>query len=199
MTLGLQPWSRLRTTVGYTLLHENDAVLGMASANPGDLPLGSTTDAATAGADWALAHGVSLSASASVGRTRAGDAARSPLAVGADGLMSSSFQVGLAKDGLLDRHDRVRISFAQPMHVESGSVDVSMLQVVDRTTGALGVVTQHTGITSPQRRYVAEMLYGRDLLNGTAQVSVFGRANINAQASDALPGVTGGTSFRLAF
>ncbi len=199
MAVSLQPTARLRTTVGYTVLHENDAVLGMASANRDDLPLGSTTDAATAGADWALARGVSLSATASVGRTRAGDAARSPLAVGAGGLMSSSFQVAMAKDGLLDRHDRLRVSFAQPMHVESGSVDVSMLQVVDRTTGALGIVTQQAGITAPQRRYVAEMLYGRDLMNGTAQLSLFGRANINAQASDQLPAVIGGTSFRLAF
>ncbi len=199
MALDLQPWSRLRTTVGYTMLHENDAVLGMASANPNDVPLGSTTDAATAGADWALTHGVSLSVSASVGRTRAGDTARSPLAVGPGGLMSSSFQLGLAKERLFDRHDHLRVSFAQPMHVESGSVDVSMLQVVDRTTGGTGIVTQQTGITAPQRRYVAEMLYGRDLLNGTAQLSLFGRANINAQASDQLPGVIGGSSFRLAF
>ena len=189
----------MRTTVGYTVLHENDAVLGMASANRDDLPLGSTTDAATAGADWSLARGLSLSATASVGRTRAGDAARSPLAVGAGGLVSSSFQVAMAKEGLLDRHDRLRVSFAQPMHVESGSVDVSMLQVVDRTTGALGIVTQQAGITAPERRYVAEMLYGRDLMNGTAQLSLFGRANINAQASDQLPTVVGGTSFRLAF
>ena len=199
MAVSLQPTARLRTTVGYTVLHENDAVLGMGSANPNDMPLGSTTDAATAGADWTLARGVSLSASASVGRTRAGDAARSPLAVGAGGLTSSSFQVAMAKEGLLDRHDRLRVSFAQPMHVESGTVDVSMLQVVDRTTGALGIVTQRAGITAPERRYVAEMLYGRDLMNGTAQLSLFGRANINAAASDALPGVTGGTSFRLAF
>ena len=199
LAVALQPSSRLRATVGYAMLHENDAVLGMGSANPNDMPLGSTTDSATAGADWSLTHGLSLSASASVGRTRAGDATRSPLAVGANGLTSSSFQVAMAKQGLLDGHDRLRVTFAQPMHVESGSVDVSMLEVVDRSTGALGLVTQQAGITTPQRRYVAEMLYGRDLMGGAAQLSVFGRANINAQASDQLPGVTGGTSFRLAF
>lgn len=199
MSLGLQPTSRLRTSIGYTMLHENNAVLGMGTSSRDDLPLGSTTDGASAGADWSLTHGVSLSASASVGRTRSGDASRSPLAVGASGLVSSSFQVDLAKDGLFDKHDRLRVSFAQPVHVERGSVDVSMVQVVDRTTGALGVVTQHTGITTSDRRYVAEMLYGRDLMGGAAQVSVFGRANINAVASDQLPGVTGGTSFRLAF
>ncbi len=181
------------------MLHEHDAVLGMGSSNRADLPLGSTTDGAGAGADWSLTHGLSLSVSASVGRTRSSDAARSPLAVGASGLASASFQVAMVKDRLFDRHDRLRVSFAQPIYVERGSVDVSMVQVVDRSTGALGLVTQHTGIITSDRRYVAEMLYGRDLIGGAAQLSVFGRANINAIASDQLPGVTGGTSFRLAF
>lgn len=193
------PSSTVTTSVSYSMLHENEAVLGMGSRSALGPNGGSTTDSATVSADFAISPTLSLSASATGGRTRAGDSRRELFAIGRGGLLSTAFQLAAVKQRVFGASDSLRLSMAQPLHVESGSVDVSMLQVVDRDTGALGMVTQTVGITRPQRRYVAEMIYGRPMLGGRAQLSMFGRANLNAQATDDLPGVTAGTSMRLAF
>ena len=195
----LQATPRLTTTVAYTLLHEDDAVLGMAPIVSGELSRGSSTDAATVGADWAVTRTVGLSGSATVGRTRAGNSGGEALAIGAGGLMSSSFQVAVTKAKLLSGNDRLRLTLAQPMHVERGSVDLSNVEVIDRSTGELGLVTHSAAIASPARRYVAEMLYGRSMLDGRGSVSLFGRATMNAQPSDQTAGLMGGTSLQLAF
>lgn len=199
MTMSYAAAPTLTTSLGYTMLREQDAVLGMGSSNPFGPSGGATTDSATFGADWLVSPTLSLSGSASMGRTRAGDPARQAFTVSGSGIVSTAFQVALAKNRLLATDDHLRVSFAQPMHVENGSVDVTMVQVVDRGTGELGAVTQRVGITGPDRRYVAELIYGRPLLNGRADLSLFGRVNLNARAEDQLPGVVAGTSFRVAF
>ena len=57
-------------------------------------------------------------------------------------------------------------------------------------------MTQTADITSPNRRYVAELLYGRDMLGGMGSLSLFGRANIGATPTDQLPAIIGGVSGR---
>lgn len=199
MTVSYDAAPNLTTSVGYTMLREQDAVLGMGSSNPFSPTGGATTDSATLGADWLVTPTLSLSGAATMGRTRAGDPARQAFTVGNGGIMSTAFQVALAKQKVLAADDHLRLTFAQPMHVENGSVAVTMVEVVDRETGELGPVTQRVGISGPQRRYVAEAIYGRPLLDGRAEVSLFGRANLNARVEDQLPGVVAGTSVRLAF
>lgn len=189
----------LTTSFAYTLLHEGNTVLGMGSDSVASPSSGSTTDAATIAADWAVGDTVSLSGSATMGRTRAGDTSGNLVTVGRQGLMSSTYQVALSKAHLLDTRDHMRLTLAQPMHVERGSIDVSMVQIIDRDTGALGVVTQATGIVSPRRRYVAEVLYGRTIADNRAEMNLFGRANLNAGENDGLPGVIGGASFQFSF
>jgi hypothetical protein len=178
------------------MLREQDAVLGMGAQNAFGPSGGATTDSATLGADWLVTPTLSLSAAATMGRTRAGDPARQAFTVSGTGIVSTAFQVTLAKGRLLGSEDHLRVSFAQPMHVENGSVDVTMVQVVDRDTGELGAVTQRVGITGPERRYVAD---GRPMPGGRADVSLFGRANLNARVEDQLPGIVAGTSIRIAF
>ena len=195
----VQATPRLQTAFAYTLLHEHDAVLGMASVLPTDMPHGSSTDVASMGANWTVTPTVELSGSATVGRTRAGHGGTDPLAIGDGGLVSSSFQLAMTKSHLLGTDDHLRLTLAQPMHVERGTVELSSVEVVDRQTGALGVVTQTATIASPERRYVAEVLYGRGMLGGHGSVNLFGRATLNARESDQIPGVMGGTSLLLNF
>ena len=198
VSLSYQASSKLKTSFAYTLLHEDDAILGMASAISNGRNDGSTTDSATFGADYALTRSLSLAASATMGRTRAGDTDRSTFAVGRGGLMSSAFQVSVSKDGVFDGRDRLHVTFAQPMHVERGKLDVSSVGVIDRLTGELGPVVQTTDVISPTRYFVSEMIYGRQVAR-TADVSLFGRTTMNAQSSQGLPGLMGGASFHLAF
>jgi hypothetical protein len=190
---------RLSTSVTYTMLHEDSAVLGMQSRDAGDLPGGSTTDAATFGADLALSPTLTLSGSATVGRTRAGDPSRANYAIAGSGLTSSAFQLGVGKQNVFDRADRLRMTFAQPMHVEGGRVDVTTVGVVDRDTGEIGAFVQNVPVATGARRYVAEVTYGRDVMDGIAQVSLFGRANLATANDPDLAPLTVGAAFRLGF
>ena len=198
MSVRFDASERLSTSLTYTMLHEDGAVLGMQSRDRGDLPGGSTTDAATFGADLALLPTLTVSGAATIGRTRSGDPSRAAYAVAGGGLVSSAFQLGLGKQNVFDRADRVRVTFAQPMHVERGRVDVTTVGVIDRDTGEIGTFVQTVPVATGPRRYVAEAAYGRDLMNGVAQVSLFGRANVATGGDPELAPLTVGAAFRLA-
>ena len=199
LTLGYDLDDDVHTSFGYTMLHEANALLGTESVDRGDLPNGSTTDAATFGADVRLMRTLGFGGSVTVGRTRAGNSDRTGLAVGKAGLVSTAFEVAATKTHLLDRGDSLRLSMAQPMHVEGGSIDYTLVKVVDRDTGQLGTVTQSLPLQDQGRRYVAEAIYGRSFLGGKGQVNVFGRANLGTvNRADIVP-LTIGSSVRLNF
>ena len=189
------PW--LTTTVGYTLLDEKSGLLGTQSLDRNDFARGSRSDAGTAAVDLALSPSLSVSGSATWGRTRAGDTARQSIAVSSGGLLSSAYQAAVTKVGLFG-DDRMRVTFAQPLHLERGSIDVANVQVIDRATGELGTVVQTFQLQSKQRRYLAEMLYGRSLGNG-AELNLFGRANLGGTRNSGEAAVTLGSSLRLGF
>ncbi len=188
---------KLTATIGYTLLNEDSALLGVRSLQAGDLAGGSNTDAATFGADYAVSNGLALSVSGTVGRTRAGGAAHG-VAVSEGGLISSAWQVALAKEGLFDGNDHARVTFAQPLHIEHGSIDISMAAVVDRQTGEIGEITRTAALQSGQRTFVAEAVYGRNFLGGMGQVNLFGRANLQSDARQQAALTLGG-SLRIGF
>jgi len=198
VTLTYAGTARFNASLGYTLLHEDSAVLGMASADAGDLPHGSSTDAATLGADYSIA-GFRLAASATLGRTRASEAAVNRLAVGRSGLLSTAFQIAASKNRLFDAHDRLRVTLAQPMHVERGSLDIAMIKVVDRATGELGEVTERAPVIGAPRRLVGEMMYGRTLPGGAGELSLFARAQLKGNRDGQWPSAMGGFTFRLGF
>lgn len=189
---------KLTTNMGYTLLNEDTGLLGVRSLDPNDLTDGSSTDAATFGADYAVARGLSLSLTGTVGRTRSGDAGSQGITVAPGGLVSSAWQVAMAKDGLFDGNDRMRVTLAQPLHIERGRIGVTGVEVVDRMTGELGDVTQLVDVERGRRRFVAEALYGRSIGDGAAQLNLFGRADLKADERTQAALTLGG-SFRLGF
>ncbi|WP_374944533.1 S8 family serine peptidase [Sphingomonas sp.] len=190
------PW--LTTTLGYTMLNEATGLLGVQSLDPSDLRHGSATDAATFGADVAIGGTLSVSATGTLGRTRGGDPAREAIAVSQGGVVSSAYQAAITKVGVFG-NDRMRVTLSQPIHIERGSIEVSNVQVIDRQAGELGNVVQRFDIAGSDRRYVAEVLYGRTLMGGIAELNLFGRVNVQGRANVGQPGVTAGTSFRLGF
>ena len=143
-------------------------------------------------------HGLAVSLSGTVGRTRATDLSRQNLGVAAGGLVSSAFQVAVSKAGLFDGRDRARVTLAQPLHVERGSIAVNQFKVIDRATGALGTEVETFALQSGGRRFVAEAVYGRSLGDGLGELSLFGRANLRGDVADR-SAVTLGGSFRLGF
>ena len=105
--------------------------------------------------------------------TRQGDA-NETLAVDANGLTASSFELGLQRTNLFARGDRMQISVSQPMYVERGRLTQTSVQVVDRTTGDLGVVSQSLDIAG-QRQLAGEALYAVPVSGGRGDVALFGR------------------------
>ena len=128
--------------------------------------------------------------------TRAED---SQFAPSGPGLVSTSFQVSVTKRGLVGRTDMARVSFAQPLHLERASIDMTTVQVVDRQTGKLGPVTERFNLSTPQRQFVSEVIYGRAMMDGAAQLSLFGRATLSGEETTQLPRMIAGTSFRMQF
>ena len=164
-------------TGSYTRLREASALLGVQSVDPNDFAHGSTTDAVTAGFGVALGWDVTMAASGTLARTRQSEDAQA-IAVADGGLSSSAYELALTKPNLFAKGDRARVSLSQPMFVERGRFDVTTVQVVDRQTGEIGVVTQSFDVTQ-ERPYAAELLYGRSLLEGSADLTLFGRVDVN--------------------
>jgi len=182
--------------LGYTRLREDKALLGVQSLDPNDFADGATTDGISVGANAQLTPTLSLTAAGTTARTRANDQGGS-FAIAGGGLASTSFQVAMVKEKLLVGNDSLRLTVAQPMHMENGGIDYTSVQVVNRQTGELGAVTQRFGITAPRRQFVGEMQYRLGSASDL-QVSLFGRAKLQGQATDMLPDLMAGAGFRLA-
>ena len=170
----------VKVQVSYTGLNEN-GLLGIRSIEASDIQGGSRSDAVTLGGDVSVGGGFQLSASATAATTHS---ANGSAALTATGVMSSSYQLALVKDRVLGKSDHLRLSFAQPMTVERGSIDYKSVQVVDRQTGDLGVVTQRIDAAGVSRRFVGEAIYSMALFGGRSELSAFGRGELGDLQND---------------
>lgn len=171
--------SNLTLVGGYTRLREKAALLGVQSLDASDFAAGTTTDGVSLGLDLRLSDSLTFSATGSRGQTRQNAAGQQNIAVGPDGITSTAYELALSKTGLFAKDDRARFSLSQPMFVEAGQVNFRTVQVVDRTTGELGIVTQSLDVSAKARPYAAEFLYGRPLMDGMGEITLFGRAEGN--------------------
>jgi Subtilase family len=185
-------------TASYTRLDEAEALLGVQSINEGDLRHGSVTDAATLSATAGIGSGFQLSASATAAKTYSvgNDQA---FTTGEGGVLSSAFAVAVAKTGVVGKRDHLRLSVAQPLHVENGEMKFTTIGVVDRLTGEIGPVTQRFDVGNQQRSFVGEMIYAAPILSGSGEFSLFGRAELQSEtkgeAGDFIAGARIGIEF----
>jgi hypothetical protein len=180
-------------SIAYSFLNERAALLGVQSLRQDDFAVGAQTDAVTLGLEWTPRPDVTLSASATQGRTRAQNAADQALAVGEDGLTTTAFEASLSVTGIAVNADRARLRVAQPLHLESGSLAVTDVQVVDRETGRLGVVTQNVDLTGGDRSLIIEGMYAAPFFNGMGEMAAFARveaATPNAPDTDNVVGAS---------
>ena len=161
-----------------TRLDEANAFLGTRSLERSDLAGGTTTDGLSLGLDARIGSGFSLSGSATVARSRSASDTAS-LRIGGSGALSTAYQLGAAKLGVLGRADSLRLSVAQPIHLEQGALEFSSIGVIDRETGEKGVIVQRANIgQTQQRRLVLEGLYSLPILEGNGMVALFGRGEM---------------------
>jgi hypothetical protein len=192
-----QPSNRLSVAAAYTHLAEPNALLGVRSLDSLDFRGGSATDGVTLSTNLLVGYGVALFGSATGSRAHSvgNDGA---LQVGDGGLIGSAYQIGLAKDGVLGRRDRIRLSLAQPLTMERGNVNLTTVEVTDRDTGQIGTVTRPYDVSATNRRLVAEGLYGAPLLGGRAELSLFGRGELR-RTDATTPALLIGTRAQLSF
>lgn len=110
---------------------------------------------------------------------------------------STAFQGGVAKMGLLAGRDSLRLSLAKPLSVTRGSLELTQMQVVNRETGEKGLVTTGYALQNPVDRLVVEGMYGAPILDGRAEIGVFGRGEVR-DLDQGTPRLMLGSQLRLA-
>jgi hypothetical protein len=183
----------------YTGLDEANGLLGSEGSGPLALTGGARTQGATFGATASLAHGWTLSGSATLARTTMPQSLESGLTLAQGGLESTAYEFAVAKTGLLSELDSMRISLAQPLHVESGVLNYTAIEVTDRITGAVGPVTQTWNIAG-NRELRMETLYSIPVLSGRANFDTFGLVDMNPPTSPQTKfSLSAGVQFRIGF
>ena len=173
---------RLTAHAAIARVREANGLLGVQSSAAEDLRHGSTSEAVTLGASLQLPTRFTLAASATAGRTRSASDQQGFRTDGA-GIVTSAFALALTKEGVLGTSDKVRLSVAQPLHIERGAIAFQSVEVVDRSTGEIGSVDRSFDIASNKRRLTGEMLYATPL-SGAAEGSLFGRVNLQSSKRD---------------
>jgi hypothetical protein len=183
----------LSVNASYTDLDEANGLLGSQGSGALAMRGGAKTAGTTLGLTGALGGGWTLAGSATMAHTTMADPANAMLTLDRDGLDSTSFELAGAKTGVFGEADTLRVSLAQPLHVEGGALRYTSLEVTDRQTGALGPVTQSWDI-SGAREYRMETLYSVPVLEGRGEVAGFTLLDLNppTEAPDAVSVSVGG-------
>jgi hypothetical protein len=193
-----QATNDLSLHVSYTHLNEASGLLGGQGSGALGLAGGATTDAITIGADAILPYAIQLSASATLARTNATAFGSSALSL-KDTITSTAFEIAALKTGVFEEADQLRLSLTQPLHVESGALTYSSVQVVDRDSGEVGLV-EETWELGEARQYITEAMYSKPLLEGQAEISLFARVSFQStHAEGSSDDVTLGSRFSLRF
>ncbi len=189
----------IRFNVALTHLDEESGVLGAQGSGLFSLDQGAVSNSMTVGAAVDVSPRFSLSASATAGRTRS-NGSDAVLGISQDGLTSTAFEFAATAKSVFKEHDKLRLTFAQPLNVESGSLQYQSVQVIDRATGELGVVDELWNLGGGSRHYITEAQYAFPLLEGAAEVSLFGRMDFGGVDIDGeYNSFAAGSRFTLSF
>ena len=163
----------------YARIRERNSLLGVQSHNIREMDRGAVTDTFTVASTLKVGEGVTFALSGTAGRTRSDQAPEQGFSTSGD-VLSSSFAFSATFEDVVGRGDALRLSVAQPFHVESGDLAYTSVQVVDRTTGELGVASQTFGIDGNARGFTGELLYAAPILDQAGEIGLFGRAELQS-------------------
>ncbi|HEY1629808.1 MAG TPA: S8 family peptidase [Rhizomicrobium sp.] len=181
----------------YTGLDEANGLLGSDGSGALALSGGAHTQGETFGATARFGNGWTLSGSATLAHTSAPQGVKSGLTLAQDGLQSTAFEFAVTKAGLFSDVDSMRVSLTQPLHVESGALNYTSIEVTDRDTGALGPVTQTWNIAG-NRELRLESMYSVPVLSGRANIDAFGLVDMNPPSTPQTSlSVSVGAQFRI--
>jgi subtilisin family serine protease len=164
-------WARVR---------ERNSLLGVQSREQADFAQGAVTDTLTLASTLKVRQSVTLAVAATAARTSSEGAQEQGFATGND-VLSSSFAVSATFQGMAHHGDALRLSVAQPFHVERGELRYNSVQVLDRSTGEIGLADQSFDIGGRPRNFTGELLYAAPILDDAGEVGLFGRAELQSQ------------------
>ncbi|GAA4027669.1 hypothetical protein GCM10022281_02950 [Sphingomonas rosea] len=169
---------RLKASLALSRVSEGDALFGVQSSLPSDFEGGARSTTLTLGASLKLPGKTTLAGSATTGRTSVG---RDGNGLRTDGaaIRTSAWALSATKDALFGSNDKLRISLAQPLHIDRGQLTYQSMEVVDRQTGEIGLVDRTFDIRSKTRRFTGEALYATPLFGGKVEGSSFARINLS--------------------
>ncbi len=171
-----QVTDRFSVGLNLTRLREVNALLGTQTSASALLGEGSRTQAMTVSASLDVGSGLSFDVSATGAKS---ETANGQLFTNAGDIWSTAGQFTATKRGLLSSSDSLRVSVAQPLQVVEGELEFTSEQVIDRSTGQTGLVTQSLGIET-RRQITGEAVYALPL----TQFSEFGLFGRYASAAD---------------
>lgn len=182
----------------YTHLYEGTGVLGAQGTGALSFEGGARTNALTLGADVQLPFGLDMSSSATYAVTAATQFDGDLFALPED-VASSSFQLSMNRAGVLKKHDGLRVSVIQPLHIENGSLTYDAMQVTDRETGEIGLQTQVWELGGT-RALFAEILYSTPVFDGQGELSLFARSALTEGiVNQDVSGLASGVRFDIKF
>ena len=164
--------------VQYTRLSEANALLGV-QAGQAMLGEGSATSAMTLSGTVRVSPTLRMDVSATAARTRLADG---QLLHNAGDITSSAAQIALTGSQVFTANDSLRVSFGQPLTVESGTLALVSDTIVDRSTGERGQQTHNIDIAT-KRRLTGEVVYAAPL-GKRADLGLFGRFVTEGDAQD---------------
>jgi subtilisin family serine protease len=184
MNLRISHQARHNLTISgsYARIHERDALLGVQSRERSDLDRGATSETATVGASL-TSGGFTFAASGTLGRTRTVGNSEQGFTTRGAGILSSAFAVSATRMGVLGKRDALRVSLAQPLHIENGELTYNSVEVIDRQTGELGTHGQGFDLRGDPRSIAAELLYATPVFAGKGEFGLFGQARANPQSN----------------
>lgn len=189
MTLDVEQKVSDKVSVGvnYTRLRETNALLGSQTSSVALLGNGSQTEAMTVSASFDVGDGFTFDISATGGRT---ETARDQILSNSGDIFSTAGQFTATKRGVFNGKDSLRLSVAQPLQVEHGTLELRSDEVIDRDTGAVGEVVQTFDIDT-KRRITGEAVYALPLTK-SSEFGVFGRYVSEGNPGDDESFVVGG-------
>lgn len=195
-TLTYTPSDAITLTAGYTRLEEDTGLLGVQWVD-GGLDMGAVTHVASFGAAFDVGYDIDLAVSASFATTNVGGGNTNLSLI--DDAKSSAFELAVNRRKLFSDSDLVRLSVSQPMNTDDGRMEYTSVEVIDRETGEIGVVTRSFGLESTPD-YIGEIAYGTALMDGNGELSIFAKSEFRTQTFEAdEPELSAGAAFRLRF
>ena len=188
----------LSVSGSYARVRERNGLLGVQSRQETDLGHGATSETATLAATLRVGGSITLAVSGTVGRTRSAGNPEQGFTTEDNGVTTSAFAFSATRQGVFGRQDALRMSVAQPLHVESGELRYGSVQVIDRQTGELGLVEQEFDVASGRRSLTGELLYAAPL-SDQGELGLFGRAEVQAEDTGTVNHFAAGARVSLRF